>query len=353
MEKSGQLNPNHHSYRKNHSTVTAMLQLSDEIFRGCDGNKITTIVTLDQSAAFDVLCHRTLLRKLSLYNFGQNAIKWIESFLIYRSQYVTIGTRDSNYSNVSMGVPQGSVFGPILYVIYVNELPTLTNDDNCTDKVHSSKVDSNLFSENCGTCGQLPTYADDSTIVVSSKNRFEAQDRIVRIIDKVKVFLSANSLSLNLGKTEIVEVMVRQKRVRQTGQPPQLSVIKPDGALKIILAKDSCRLLGTNINRDATWAHQLELGDKPILKALRSMLGMFSHISKHMPVASRLLIANGLFLSKLLYLLPMWGGINKRDSKKIQTIINKCARTVLGLGRQTRTRTLMERCGWLYFRELV
>ena len=147
--------------------------------------------------------------------------------------------------------------------------------------------------------------------------------------------------------------MVRQKRVRQTGLPPQLSVTKLDGSLKIILAKDSCRLLGANLNRDATWTHQLELGEKPVLKSLRSVLGVLTHIVKHLPVKSRLLLANGLFLSKLLYLLPMWGGLPRRDSKKFQVIMNKCARMVLGLGRKTRSRTLMEGCGWLYFSELV
>ena len=167
------------------------------------------------------------------------------------------------------------------------------------------------------------------------------------------MFLVANSLSLNLSKTEIVEVMVWQKRARLPGLPPQLTVQKPDGSLKVILAKDSCRLLGANLNRDATWAHQIHLGEKSILKTLRSTLGFLSHISKNMPVKSRLLLANGLFLSKLLYLLPMWGGISKSDSKKIQSLLNKCARMVLGSSRRVRTRTLMENCGWLYFRELV
>ena len=123
----------------------------------------------------------------------------------------------------------------------------------------------------------------------------------------MKDFLSSNSLSLNVGKTELVEVMVRQKRVNITGAPPQLNVVKPDGSLKVIVPKEHCRLLGSNVNRDATWRHHTELGDKPVLKSLRSVLGALTHISVHMPVKCRLLLANGLFISKLLYLLPMWG----------------------------------------------
>ena len=353
MELSGQFNANHHSHRKKHSTVTAMLQLSDEIFRGCNAKRITTLVTLDQSAAFDVLRHSTLITKLRLYNFSEITIKWIESYLGFRSQYVNIGTRDSKYSNVKTGVPQGSVLGPIFYVLYVNELPSITNEADCTNQVHVRNNDSDLFTVNCDDCGQIPTYADDSTIVISTQTRFQAQERLIIIVNRIKLFLAANSLSLNIGKTEIVEVMVHQKRARQAGFLPQLTVLKLDGNLKVITAKESCRLLGANINRDATWRHQLELGDKPVIKSLRSVIGALTYISKHLPMKSRLLLSNGLFMSKLLYLLPMWGGLPHRDVKSIQILMNKCTRMVLSCSRRTRTRSLMESCNWLYFRELV
>ena len=213
--------------------------------------------------------------------------------------------------------------------------------------------ESNLFNDDCTTCGQIPTYADDSTVVLTTRNRFQSQERLNTIIDRVKIFLAANSLSLNLGKTEIVEVMVRQKRVRLPGLPPQLSVTNSDGSLKIILAKEYCHLLGANIGKDATWQQHLETGEKPVFKTLRSTLGALTHLSKYMSTKCRLLLANGLFLSKLLYLLPMWGGLKNKDMKTVQVLLNKCARMVLGVGRKTRTRALMIGCNWLYVKELI
>ena len=116
-----------------------MIQLSDAIFSDrCDVKRITTLVTLDQSAAFDVLSHDILRRKLKLYNFGEEALNWVSSYLSYRSHFVSIGTRDSKYSSMKSGVPQGSVLGPILYVIYVNELPVLVNEDDCENPVHDT-----------------------------------------------------------------------------------------------------------------------------------------------------------------------------------------------------------------------
>ena len=104
---------------------------------------------------------------------------------------------------------------------------------------------------------------------------------------------------------------------------------------------------------DATWRHQIEAGEKPVIKGLRSVIGALTHISSHLPVKTRLLLANGLFMSKLLYLLPMWGGLPHRDVKTFQILMNKCARMVLGCSRKMRTRKLMESCNWLYFKEMV
>ena len=190
----------------------------------------------------------------------------------------------------------------------MNELPSVINTDDCPEAAHKVNDDSNLFTPNCGMCGQIPTYADDSTVVISSTTRLHAQEKIVEITDKMKIFLSSNSLSLNLSKTEIVEIMVRQKRAKMAGSAPQLTVMKPDSTLKVITAKDYCRLLGGNLNKNATWSHHLYLGEKPVVKSLRTTLGFLTHIASNLPVSSRLLLANGLFLSKLIYLLPMWGG---------------------------------------------
>ena len=108
MEQSGQLNPSAHAYRKNYSTVTTLMEVLDELHQGVEEKKIISLMALDQSAAFDSVEHQLLLQKLKRYNIGDSAIKWIASYLAYRTQYVVIGTSHSKMDHVKVGVPQGS-----------------------------------------------------------------------------------------------------------------------------------------------------------------------------------------------------------------------------------------------------
>ena len=141
LETTGQINSNQHAYRKNCSTATTLLQLSNAIMRATDQNLIATIITIDESAAFDCVSIDILLRKLSLYNIGPNTLKWFEDYLRGRRQFVVIGAKSSELSDVYRGVPQGSVLGPLLYTVYVNKLPETIKEDDCNQ--HNQNEDDN------------------------------------------------------------------------------------------------------------------------------------------------------------------------------------------------------------------
>ena len=94
--------------------------------------------------------------------------------------------------------------------------------DSCTNQVHVQTRD-RLFSDNCTDCGAIPTYADDSTMVITTSTRFKAQEKLSKNMYKMKEYLNSYSLSMNMGKTEIVQCMVRQKRTWVEGAPPNYS----------------------------------------------------------------------------------------------------------------------------------
>ena len=351
LEETNQLNLNLHAYRKDTNTTTAMIQISDTILEATDKNLVTTLVTVDESAAFDCVSTEILLSKLELYNLDRQSIKWIKSYLTERSQFVQIGAKKSDITPVNRGVPQGSVLGPILYSVYTNELPEVIVSQECTEEAHQKQ--DKLFSENCTNCGSLPCFADDATYIVSRKTRSELQDKITENMDKIKKFLNNNDLTVNTSKTKMLEVMVKQKRTKMKGTQPEIVTTNEAGEELIIRPDISLRILGGNFHRNLSWTAHLEVGEIPLLPTLRKRLGALKHLSKGIPKKCRLILANGFIMSKIVYLIPLWGGTYSRQMGKVQTLMNMTARWINDASRKTKTSILMEKCKWLNIRELI
>ena len=215
MEVNKLLNDNSHAYRAGLSTTTTILDLTDRIYESIDENKLASLMTLDQSAAFDCVPHNVLLQKLQLYNLDKSATKWLESYLSLRTQFVKIGRSQSRMCKVERGVPQGSVLGPLLYSIFTNEISEVIMDPNCKDQSHRSRK--TLFNTNCKHCGSLIQYADDVTYVITNKKRQLNQQKLTENLDKLKIYLNENGLSINMDKTHLMEIMIKQKRGRTPG----------------------------------------------------------------------------------------------------------------------------------------
>ena len=223
MIKSKQMNISQHAYRANHSTSSAICQLLESLYEATDSNNIATILAIDQSAAFDTVKHELLIKKLKKYNCGENTLRWITSYLSYRSQYVYIGGKSSSMKPVHSGVPQGSIIGPLLYIIYTNEIcDVMRIKQNCQHLPDNLEY---LFGHSCNECGMITSYADDTTLINRSNSRTQNQRKLIEGLDSLETFCNNNSLTINRSKTTISEVMVGQKRVRTSGNPPTLTEV--------------------------------------------------------------------------------------------------------------------------------
>ena len=138
MVNNNLYHPNQHAYRKGHSTYTALLELSDLLYQAAESKEIVVSMSIDQSSVFDCICPDILDKKLEMYGFDAHSRKWLMCYLKHRSQYVEVGTKMSDMKPVECGVPQGSVLGPTLFLIYVNDFPESVRKSSCNDKDHNN-----------------------------------------------------------------------------------------------------------------------------------------------------------------------------------------------------------------------
>ena len=126
-----------------------------------------------------------------------------------------------------------------------------------------------------------------------------------------------------------------------------------DNKDKMIKTQEYTRLLGCNIGQNLGWLHHLETGKKALLPRLRKQLGAIKLLAKELPTKSKLLLSNGLIISKVCYMIQIWGAASNKLIRKVQVIVNQAARFITGANRRTRTNKLMESCKWLSVRELI
>ena len=161
--------PNHHGNIANHSTATAILQLQNIWLEAAEKQELSAVCLLDQSAAYDLLCHQTLREKLDLYNFSEGSISWIMSYLSGRTQVVQVEAKSSKpLAGGEHAVPQGSVLGGLLHVINSNDFP------------------------DCHEEGESVVFVDDDSDIVSGKDPEEVRRSIEREANNSAQWLKDN-----------------------------------------------------------------------------------------------------------------------------------------------------------------
>ena len=202
----------------------------DRIISALEKGHFTIGIFLDFSKAFDTVNHNILLSKLKKYEIREVANDWIKIYLSNRQQYSFIGNHKSNLLQIKCGVPQGSILGPLLFLIYINDLPNF-----------SSQLTSILF-------------ADDSNLFSDGPNLHDLQTKINNELPKLVEWLKANRLSLNIGKTHLMVFSPRKNPVLK-------AEIFIDGKLLDIVTKT--KFLGLILDNNLNWkSHALYLSTK-------------------------------------------------------------------------------------------
>lgn len=177
LDKNNILHHNQFGFRPNLSTSLALLQLTDEISKASDDGKITIGIFVDLAKAFDTVDHKILLKKLNHYGIRGTALNWFESYLLNRVQYVMVNRAKSRSANVICGVPQGSILGPILFLLYINDLNIVSN------------------------IVRMIMFADDTNLFLTGKSVKEIEESLNRELGLLAEWFQANLLSVNVSKT--------------------------------------------------------------------------------------------------------------------------------------------------------
>ena len=186
-----------------------------------DQKKIAGACLIDLSSAFNVVDADLLDSKLELYGWDVETRKWIKSYMTSRSQMVYIEGSLSPPRKVNYGVPQGSILGPLLYLIFTNEFPEVIHV-NCPENNSLRDDDEGLWSmktkDECTSCGSIVIYADDSTYSTSGKDGNETSGNIGRSYSLMADYLSSSGLKVNDDKTHsLILTTARMRKTRDIG----------------------------------------------------------------------------------------------------------------------------------------
>ena len=295
LESNNLLSNTQHGFRTKLSTETALIRVTDAIYENIDNNLITLVILCDLSKAFDSVCHTILLQKLNHVNVDEF---WFDDYLANRVQSVKIGNHISSSRPVEYGVPQGSILGPLLFLIYINDMAEI--DFRCL----------------------MVQYADDCQFLIKGRVD-DIKDIITQaegVLKKAKGYFDRNGLLINASKTQCIFVGSRQN----ISKIPSDTCINFDDSK--IIPSSSVKNLGVHIDRFMTFEVHIE----EMRKKLIGILIYLNRIKENIPVNIRVQIVQTLALSIMNYCLRIWGTTNKSQIQKVQKLQNFAVRIALG-----------------------
>ena len=301
-------------FRSLHSTLTSLLEASNSWSVNIDNGLINGVIFIDLKKAFDTIDHKILLRKLASYGIDHRALKWFDSYLSDRQQKCVVNGELSGARAVTCGVPQGSLIGPLLFLIYINDLP------NCLSKA-------------------LPRmYADDTSISIAASSLPELESALNTELTYLHEWLNVNKLSLNIAKTELMLIRSRQ-RLSATTTGHSLTVqIKGHEIDRVPHTKS----LGVHIDQNLSWSKHVN----ETAKIVSSGIGALKRLRPFICGDTAILLYRALIEPYFDYCCPVWDGLSNELADKLQKLQNRGIRVITNSDYYSSATALRGELGW-------
>ena len=301
LTAKGIINENQFGFRKGHSTSHALNYSVNHIESLLKENKHVLGIFIDLSKAFDTIRHDKLLCKLNHYGIRGNALNLIKSYLSNRMQYVNVLNENSDHLSIEYGVPQGSVLGPLLFILYINDL--------C----------------NASSNAKFILFADDTNVFVAANSRQEAYNIANDLLLSISRYMKCNLLHINTKKSCYM-YFSPNKRENEGLLNNELDSFNLDIDGSIIKRRKTTKFLGVLIDDRLSWKPHIEA----LNKKLKSACGRIYRIKNCLPSKLHKQIYHTLFESHLAFAISVWGGVSLNVIEPVFITQKKCIRMMFG-----------------------